>query len=254
MDNRYDDQVLEEMRPFLEEHSFRKTENGAFVNEQKAVRVAYDEPRQMYLLSVADVEDGKIGEFKELNAWLFDDSQNAKDAAAVGIDFVGDLRKNMGIKLKRSAANADVELPSFSKSGSVTVTGLTKKLLDVFPASKEDYKNHIASSGGNFLYLHFFGETIVPQLKTLLKSGNKKQVKKLFDLFEELYVKGDKDTVNALVAMLCAAAYEDEAAAGVIKEALAENKHFSAAFENLLPAFSKNKKLVSVLVNKAGLS
>ena len=37
------------------------------------------------ILSVADIEEGKAGEYRDVNSWLFDDSQNAKDAVAVGI-------------------------------------------------------------------------------------------------------------------------------------------------------------------------
>ena len=188
------------MQPFFEEHAFQKIGDGIFQNENKSVKVNYDLERQMYTLAVADIEDGAVGEYTELNAWLFDDSQNAKDAVSVGIDFVGSLRKNMGIKIKRSASAANVELPGISKSGSITVTGLAKKMLDFFPALKEEYKVHIAENG-NFLYLNFFGEHLVPQVKGVLLSGNKKQVKKLFDLLKDLYVQGDKDTVNDLKDM-----------------------------------------------------
>ena len=105
MDNRYFDKVIEEMQPFFEEHAFALKEDGSYCNDTKSVRVAYDEARQMYTLSVADIEDGKTGDYSEINAWLFDDSQNAKDAVSVGIDFTGSLRKNMGIKIRRSASS-----------------------------------------------------------------------------------------------------------------------------------------------------
>ena len=248
MDNRYDNRVLEEMSPFFEEQGFRREEDGSYRNETRAVKVAYDDARQMYTLSAAPIEEGSVGEMKEINAWLFDDSQTEKDAEAVGIDFVAELRKNMGIKLSRSASSAEVELPTLSKTGSITVMGFTKKLLDIFPTLKEEYKEHVAASNGNYLALHFFGGSAVPQVKAVLISGNKKQIKKLFDLFEDMYVKGDKDTVNMLLILLCAAAFEDEKATAAVREALAENKHFLMAFETLLPAFAKNKKLTSVLI------
>ena len=54
----------------------------------------------MYVLSAADIGEEGDGELKEIDAWLFDDSQNAKDAASVGVDFTATLRKNMGIRLK----------------------------------------------------------------------------------------------------------------------------------------------------------
>lgn len=234
------------MQPFLDEQGFKVLEDGSFKNEKKSVKVSYDEARQMYTLSAADIEDGNIGEYSEINAWLFDDTQNAKDAAAVGIDFTSSLRKSLGIKLKR-AAGAEVELPSLSKSGSITITGFAKKMLDFFPSIKEDYKNHIAEYG-NFLYLNFFGEYLVPQIKNVLASENKKQIKKLFDLLDDLYVKGDKDTVNTIVAVLCAAAFNDEKATAAIRQALDNDKHFLSSFDNFLPVLPKSKKLSAALL------
>ncbi len=247
LDNRFDENVLKEMQPFLEEHAFIKKQDGSFQNNAKSVLVKYDGSRQMYTLLVADVENGKAGEYSELNAWLFDDSQNAKDAVAVGIDFVASLRKNMGIKIKRTASTVDVELPGISKSGSMTVTGFAKKMLDFFPPLKDEYKNHIAENG-NFLYLNFFGLFLVPQIKGVLFSGNKKQIKKLFDLLKDIYVQGDRDSVNTVVAVLCAAAYEDEKAKESICEALDGDSHFLSSFINFLPVFSKNKKLKQTMI------
>lgn len=236
------------MQPFFDENGFTLKENGSYSNGTKACSVAYNEEKQMYVLSVADFdeEQNAFGEYRDINSWLFDDSQNAKDAMSVGIDFVVSLRKELGIKIKRTASN-DVELPSASKSGSMTVTGFTKKMLDVFPVLKDEYKDHIALYG-NFLYINFFGEHLVPLLKNLFTTGTKKQIKKLYDVYEDAYVKGDKDTVNIMVALLCAAAYNDENATAAIREMLAENSHFLSSFNNFIPAFASNKKLMSALL------
>lgn len=243
MDNRYLDKVLEEMKPFFEEQGFKPSDGGTFKNDTREVKVAYDDARQMYTLSLSS--DG--GEFKEINAWLFDDSQNAKDAAAVGIDFVSSLRKEMGIKLKRTASGAEVELPTVSKAGSVTITGFAKKMLDIFPSLKDEYKEHIAQNG-NFLYLNFFGEHLVPHIKNVILSGNKKQIKKLYDSLDEMYINGDRDTVNTIVAVLCAAAYNDEKAQSAVRDMLSEDKHFLSSFDGFLSVMPKSKKLMAALV------
>lgn len=247
MDNRYFDKVIEEMQPFLDEQGFKQQQDGSYKNSTRLIKVEYNEPRQMYALAVAETADGETGEFKEINAWLFDDSQTAKDAAAVGIDFTHSLRKNMGIKLKRTASGEDVELPSVSKAGSVTVTGFTKKMLDFFPSLKDEYKNHIAVNG-NFLYLNFFGEHLVPHLKNVLTSGNKKQIKKLYDILGDMYVKGDKDTVNTIIAVLCAAAYNDETVKKAVEDMLAGDSHFLSSFKSFLAVLPKSKKLTAALV------
>lgn len=247
MDNRYYEKVIEEMQPFLDEQGFKAQENGNFKNDKREIKIAYDEGRQMYVLSAADIGEEGDGELKEIDAWLFDDSQNAKDAASVGVDFTATLRKNMGIRLKRTADGSNVELPSFSKGGSVTVTGFAKKMLDFFPALKDEYKNHIAVNG-NFLYLNFFGEYLVPNIKQVMAAGNKKQIKKLYDILGDMYVKGDKDTVNTVVAVLCAAAYNDENTEKAVKDMLADNNHFLLAFESFLKTMPKSKKLMAALV------
>ncbi len=246
MDNRYFENVINEMQPFLDEHGFKSAEDGIFSNETKYFKVAYNEARQTYTLSVADITEDGISEYIEINAWLFDDSQNAKDAASVGIDFVNSIRKEIGVKNKR-AVNSVVELPSASKSGAMTVTGFTKKMLDIFPVLKEDYKEHVTIYG-DFLYMNFFGEKLVPLMNELFVTGTKKQIKKLYDVFEVAYVKGDKDTVNIMVALLCAASYNNEKATVSIRTMLEENNHFLTSYNNFIPVFTKNKKLLSALI------
>lgn len=247
MDNRYFDNVIEEMQSFIDENGFKEIDGG-FANEKKAFAVKYNEEKQMYILSVADIEEGKAGEYRDVNSWLFDDSQNAKDAVAVGIDFVSSLRKELGIKSARRSANLSaIDMPTASKGDVIDISGFTKKILDVFPTLKDLYKEHV-SVYGNFLYINFFGEHLVPILKNLFETGTKKQIKKFYDILENAYIKGNKETVNISVAILCAAANNSETATAAVREMLAENSHFLASFDNFLPVFSKNKKLTAALI------
>ena len=242
--------VVGEIKPFFEENNFKATDNNCYENESKKVVVNYDENRQMFTLSIADFseEEGSFGDVQEINAWLFDDSQNAKDAVSVGIDFTNSLRKELGIKTKRVATNsANIDLPTASKSDTMNIAGFTKKMLDVYPSLKEPYKEHVATYG-NFLYINFFGENLVACYKETFESCSKKKIKKLYDILEVAYVKGDKDTINILLAVLCAAAYKNDTVTAQIREMLAENTHFLASFDNLLPVLPKNKKLFKALV------
>lgn len=248
MDNRYIENVVNEMLPFLEENGFKKLSDTEFENEKKSIKISYDEARQMYALSAADVEEGKAGEFSELSAWLFDDSQNAKDAEAVGIDFTETLRSNMGIKIKRAVTNTgDIDLPSGQAGGAVTVAAFTKKVLDVYPQFKELYKEHIAVYG-NFLYMEFFAKTLVPQIKSVLTENNKKTVKKLFELLQNAYINGDKETVNIVVAVVAAAAQNDETVKANAIAMLETDTHFKNSVENFIPMLASKKKLLAALV------
>lgn len=248
LDNRYYNEVIAEMQPFFEEQGFKASNDGAFANEKYAVRVEYDEPKQMYLLKTAEITDGSIGEFADSSSWLFDDSQNAKDAAAVGIDFTETLRSMLGVKVKRAAGNASaVDLPTAKKGAALNISGFTKRVLDVFPQFKDGYKEHVAKYG-NFLYMDFFADTLAPQIKEILKDGNKKQIKKLFELMEDGYLKGDRETVNLVVAVIAAAVCDDAALKTAADSMLESDTHMRSSVQNLIPVIAKNGKLRSALI------
>lgn len=247
MDNRYLQNVIDEMQPFFTENGFKEAD-GIYKNETRVVAVEYSDERQMYVLKTADIAEDGSYELTETSSWLFDDSQNAKDAEAVGMDFTSTLKDQLGIKHTRSSSFANaIDLPSVSKDGTYNITAFTKKVLDVFPALKDDYKEHVAVYG-NFLYLNFFGEKLVPQIKTILLENNKKSVKKVFDVLQNGYLQGDRDTVNTIVAVLAAACVNDETAKANAIAALGENKHFIDSLTEFIPVISSNKKLSAALL------
>lgn len=247
MDNRYLENVIAEMQPFFDENGFKLTD-GVYKNDKKAAAVEYSEERQMYILKTGDINDDGGYELTEVSSWLFDDSQNAKDAEAVGIDFTSTLKQELGIKHRRSAAAVSaIDLPTASKDGTYNITAFTKKILDVFPMLKDEYKAHIAVYG-NFLYLNFFGEKLVPQIKAVLSENNKKSVKKLFDVLQNGYLHGDRDTVNTIVAVVAAACVNDENVKQNAIAALGDNKHFIDSVTQFIPVMSSNKKLSSALL------
>ena len=245
MDNRYLANVIAEMQPFFDENGFKEVD-GVYKNAKKAASVEYSDERQMYILKTADIGEDGTFELSEANAWLFDDSQNAKDAEAVGIDFTTTLKAELGIKSKRVASVA-VDLPTASKDGTYNVTAFTKKMLDVFPVLKDEYKAHIAVYG-NFLYLNFFGEKLVPLIKSVLLENNKKSVKKLFDVLQNGYLQGDRDTVNAIVAVVAAACANDDTVKSNAVAALGDNKHFVDSVTQFIPVILSNKKLSAALL------
>ena len=239
--------VIKEMQPFFDENGFKESD-GIFKNDKKVASVEYSDERQMYILKTADIAEDGSYELSEVSAWLFDDSQNAKDAEAVGIDFTSTLKAELGIKHKRSATEATaIDLPTVSKDGAYNITAFTKKVLDVFPVLKDEYKAHVALYG-NFLYLNFFGEKLVPQIKAVMVENNKKSVKKLFDVLQNGYLQGDRDTVNTIVAVVAAACVNDETVKANVVTALGENKHFIDSVTQFIPVVSSNKKLSAALL------
>lgn len=246
MDNRYYDGVIKEMQPFFDEHGFKENEDGSFSGDTHSVKIEYSEEKQMYILLLSEKEDGKFGEYAQISSWLFDDTQYAKDAEAVGVDFTATLREKLGIKLKRAPVT-DVDLPSAQKSGALTVAGYTKKVLDVFPQYKEDYKAHIAHYG-NFLYMEFYSKTLIPQIRAILAENSKKTVKKLYELLEVGYIKGDKDTVNLVVASIAAAICIDESIKDAALAMLDADSHFKSSVTSFIPVMSSDKKLRAAFI------
>ncbi len=245
MDNKYFEVIIKELKPFFSENNI-EIKDGYYANEQKAIKIDYDENRKMFTLSVAEIDQCVVGEYREINAWLFDDKYNEKDAISVGMDFAISLRKEFGIKTGRTLNNI-VDLPTATKDGATNVTAFSKKILDVFPALKEEYKNHVAQYG-NFLYLNFYGEHLRPRLIRLFEEGTKKQIKKFYDVINVAYSKGDRDTVNTAVVILVSSAYKNEKVTTAVREMLSENSNFLQSFNAMIPIFAGNTKLVKAMI------
>ena len=244
MDKKYFDAVINEMQPLLDGQKF-VLDGDVFKNEQKAVKIEYNENAKQFVLLIADVNDGEILEYSACSSWLFDENQNERDAAAVGVDFADTLRGQLGVKKERTAANVD--LPVADKNDTATISALTQKLLATFPQFKEAYKANVQKYN-KFLYLQFFAENFVPAIKQLMETGTKKQNKKLFDMLSEMYNTGNGETTDAVVAIICAAIYNDEKKAQVLAEHTAENKHLTAAVREFSKILQKNKKLQAALI------
>lgn len=238
------DAVINEMKPLLDGQKF-VCEGEVFKNEKKAVRVSYDESAKVFVLSLADVTEDSVGDFAVASTWLFDENQTEKDAAAVGVDFADTLRQALGLKAVRGTAN--VALPTAEKGESINILTLTQKLLAMFPEFKEDYKREVALYG-KFLYVDFFTEKFVPQIKALIASGNKKQLKKLFDMLDEMYVNGDSATTDMVISLIAASVYGDEKNTATAAEYMAENTHMKICVNELLSQIKKNKKLKAALI------
>lgn len=244
MDKKYFDALVSEMQVLLDGQKF-VLDGDTYKNEQKAVKIEYNEEIKQFQLLIADVTDGAIGEFAVASSWLFDDGQNERDAAAVGVDFADTLREKLGVKKAKTVAS--VELPVADKSESVNIAALTQKLLAVFPQFKDTYKDSVQKHN-KFLYLDFFAENFVPAIKQMIETGNKKQAKKLFDMLSDMYNMGNGETTDAVVALLCAAGFNDAEKTEFINEQIADNQHLKTALNQFALILNKNKKLQEALI------
>lgn len=243
MENRYFDVILEEMSAFLNENGF-KEENGVYLNEKYALKIEYDETRQVYNLSIAAKGENGIGEYTNISAYLFDESQTKADAISVGIDFVDSAQKAMGIKAGYRGGAA-IDLPT-AQGENVTVSTLTAKLLANYPELKEVYKAEVDEKG-KYLYLDFSARYFIPEIRKTLDEKNKKAVKKLIDMLCEMFVAGDRATTDLVIALLAGAIGKDAERFKTATEKMEECPHLITAVNNGVAVLVKNKKFAKAL-------
>ena len=243
MENRYFDVILEEMSAFLNENGF-KEENGVYLNEKYALKIEYDETRQVYNLSIAAKGENGIGEYTNISAYLFDESQTKADAISVGIDFVDSAQKAMGIKAGYRGGAA-IDLPT-AQGENVTVSTLTAKLLANYPELKEVYKAEVDEKG-KYLYLDFSARYFIPEIRKTLNEKNKKAVKKLIDMLCEMFVAGDRATTDLVIALLAGAIGKDAERFKTATEKMEECPHLITAVNNGVAVLVKNKKFAKAL-------
>ena len=243
MENRYFDVILEEMSAFLNENGF-KEENGVYLNEKYALKIEYDEARQVYNLSIAAKGENGIGEYKNISAYLFDESQTKADAISVGIDFVDSAQKAMGIKAGYRGGAA-IDLPT-AQGENVTVSTLTAKLLANYPELKEVYKAEVDEKG-KYLYLDFSARYFIPEIRKTLDEKNKKAVKKLIDMLCEMFVAGDRATTDLVIALLAGAIGKDAERFKTATEKMEECPHLITAVNNGVAVLVKNKKFAKAV-------
>ncbi len=246
LDNRFDADLFAEIEPLLTDIGLEKKDDNLFGNTEKLFKVYYSEEKQQYILAMADLSEDSDQHFEDIQGVLFDDTQNVKDISFVAIEFSETVRAKLGVRHKRAPVT-DIDLPSATKSGAMTVTGFTKKVLDVYPQFKDLYKDRVAQYG-NFLYLDFFADTLVPQIVETVTAGAKKSNKKLFELLEPAYIQGDRETVNVTVAVLAAAVYKKPEIKDQVLALVEANPHYRQCVAEFIPVFAKRKKLVKALI------
>lgn len=210
----YYEKLCEYMLPFLKENGFAEND-GAFVCEDKQIKMVYNEAKKVYELYLNE---------SLVSAYLFDETQTEKDTESVAIDFTNTLKTKLNVKKAKPTAN-QVALPDELKGEKVGVGGFTQKLLAIFPTHKENYKNFVAEKG-KYLPVQFCKEYFIPSIKEMLGENNKKTVKKFYDAMTDVFVLADSETAALLVSVLAASVYGES-------EKLAQLKEYTAACESL---------------------
>ncbi len=245
MEQKIIDAVLAEIRPVLESNGFTEN-NGIFTSDARAFYVEYNEEKQIFCLNSATVTDGNVGEYTCAGSYLFDSTQTVADAAAVGMDFNDTIASVLGINGRKLRAAQSVALPQKAEGDTADIGALCNKLLAIFPAYKDVYKERVAEDG-EFLYIQFLLDTVAPEIKALLEGGNGKKLKKIYDALNDLYVKGDQNVGNTIIVVVLGGAIKgDEALTQKMLEGLADFPYLKKAVYNISRRTKKDKMLKEI--------
>lgn len=243
MEKKYFDEIIAFMSKTIAAYEFSPVEDTAytFQGKTKAFRVDYDENKQ-FCLQVADVNEGEIGAYSNKAAWLFDENHSAKDTLIIAEDFEDVLLKELGVKKQVASTTGEVILPSKTAAGQTpNIEGFTQKLLAIFPEFKESYKEQLAQNG-EYLYVDFLSKTIVPKLKQVVASDNKKQISKIMDMLGKMYYEGDTTVSNVVIGVIVAGTFKGNADAFCrCTESLTNYPYFRSAGLQILQSMKKNK-------------
>lgn len=244
------EKITEQLSGIIEGASFKANKDKSeYKNEKVSFKISHDEERKLLLLDLAEVNaEGEVGEYSNISSWLFENPEDLRDAESAGLDFLDTLKGKLGIRNVRTGKNGEIVMPSKEKTGtSMNIEVFCAKTLSVYPQFKEEYKDHI-SKYGSLLYVEFFKSTLMKKASEILEENNKKNVKKLFAMLNELYLEGDRTVQNVVVGIvLCGGVGDSAERYEVASEALSGYQHLKNAFENILARYKKDKKLREML-------
>ena len=210
MDQKIINAVLDEIRPTLTDKGFEE-KDGVFTGEKLAIKIEYDEARQIFKLLSAEIVAGESQSFSVASSYLFDSTQTVNDAAAVGIDFNDTVATLLGVNTRKVRRIGDIALPTKSDSDTADIGELCNRVLAIFPAYKDLYKERMATEG-EFLYVNFFLDTAAKEITALLEADNKKKLKKIYDTLNDLYIRGERAVGNTIIVVILGGAIKGDPA------------------------------------------
>lgn len=242
MEQKIFDAVLAELRPALEDQGFSE-KDGVFTSDKRSFKIDYDEEKQLFLLLSAEVADGQPGEYTVASSYLFDSTQNANDAASVGMDFTDTAASLLGTSTRKMRTANAVALPTKGDGNSADIGELCNKLLAIFPAYKDLYKERVAEDG-EFLYVQFMLDTFAKEIRALLEADSGKKLKKIYDSLNDLFIKGDRNVGNTIIVVVLGGATKgDRALSEKLVASLTDFPYLKKGVRTICERAQKDKKL-----------
>lgn len=203
--------IVDGCAELLNKNGFAATDiTGEFVKENTKFAVKYLEDSKMMVLQYTETADMEGSESVVAN-WLYEGNEG--DIPVIVEDFCDQIGVKLGILKPAASLTANnVAMPTKKAKGDeYTVDSLTQKVLAVFPAFKDAYKENVAKYN-SFLYVDFYKSTLIPKLREVCDNyiGNKKTVDKSFKLFAEVFYNCDKETSELLCGLIIAGTFYDK--------------------------------------------
>ncbi len=240
--------IVEQLNTIIENNGFTPNETGdTFKNDNMVFRIVHNEEKKMLCLDIAEVKEGSEElDFQNASSWLFEEEENLRDAESAGLDFLDTLKGKLGIRGVRTGKSGEVVLPRNNSSSDVNIDSLTAKILAVFPQLKDVYKEEVSKYGA-FLYLDFYKNFVTPKFGELIDQNNKKTLKKVVSMLEEMFCEGDRTVSNVVVGIILGGACRNNKERyETILTYTEDMPYLTPTFKSLMPFVNSNKKFKEI--------
>lgn len=222
------------------------TEDGKsrleYISSDAAVCMEINEKSNTMSLYVADTATPSQNDYRSVSTWGFNLQEcDERDAKSVGNDFMDTLQVKYAPHMQHtSVSTGNIKMPqtvskSAAKSGTVAfdTKTLATRFAVMFPQFKEDVKANVAQYG-DFYPETFFSKIAAPHVINIIKSKDTHTIKKMFNMFNELFEDGSFDVQGTIAVTLLGQMKNDPEMMSTIDEYLNEPMRTSVIEVNKL--------------------
>lgn len=169
-------------------------------------KISLVDNKAVFSVAAPAAEGGEL-EFKDMSTSYFEiGAADDKDLRYLVNECNDNIEENF--KISKNIKNiSDIKLPptvskSAAKSGSsyYDAATLASRYTVIFPQLRDEYKRNIETYG-EFLPDEFFNEYAYAAID-VIKSGDKTQMKKLFNMFNDIYLDGTNETQSIIAVTI----------------------------------------------------
>jgi hypothetical protein len=177
-----------------------------------AVKIEFFEGKISLFCSLAQAETAVDDDYKKTSTSLFDpESADTKDINYVVNEFCDCVNDTYGKKGKAKNRLPQPVSKAAAKSGSVYYDVLTlgSRFTQIYPELRNEYKENI-DKYGEFLADDFFLNYGNEKFRETVRENNPVQMKKLFNMLNEIYNDGTNQTQSVIVVTILGSLHDDK--------------------------------------------